>query len=363
MAGPRGAALWIVLGVVTATLGLSAAEPVASACPPGRVSGARGDRLLVGFSAVPPFVTMSTTDSEVRGIAIDLLRALAVREGWRLDLIELSPETLRTRLARCELDLGVLGVPVNVAQAGTLDLSLPYLSTVTTVMVRGDDSRAEPVAGDTRLGRLGHALLRGAIYGLVALVLLALASWLLNLFTGSSGRHALRWRRLDVAVSGPWAGLRWLLRSTTGRVLAIVWVLAGTVLGATAGSTHPLVLGADPLRGLVERASHAEGLLGERIPDGQEVPCAIADARTCFRGFAHGTTAAIAGPREVLCTHATELAIGDAVIRDDLAIPEYLVYLLPPASPLRAQLDLAMLRHHEDLDVEPPDVPCPGDSP
>jgi len=352
-----GAALRIVLGVIA----LACATP-AVACPPGRATGARGDRLVVGFSPAAPFIITSSNDSEVRGIAIDLLRTLAAREGWRLDLVELSPETLRTRLASCELDLGVLGVPVNVELAGGLDLSLPYLSTVTTVIVRDDDPRADPLPGRSGVARIAHALLRGAIYGALALGLLAITSWLLNLFTGSPGSHALRWRRLDVSVSGPWAGLRWLVRSTTGRALATVWVLAGATLGASHGTvTQPLVLGDDPLRGLVERAAHAEGLLGERIPDGVEVPCAIADARTCFRGFAHGTTAAIAGAREVLCTQAVELSIDDAVMRDDLAIPEQLVYLLPPASPLRAHLDLAMLRHHEDLDVEPPDVRCPGE--
>ena len=355
MAGLRIAAL----GVLVLT-----ARAVAAPCPAGRATGARGDRIVVGFTPAPPYVVGHARDSEVDGVAIDLLRTLAAREGWRLDLVELGGETLRSRLAACELDLGVVGVPINAELAGTLDLSLPYLSTVTTVIVHDSDPRAEPAAGHSRADRLGHALLRGAVYGLLALGLLAMASWLLNTFTAAPGSRALRWRRLDAAVSGPWAGLRWLARTTTGRLLVAAWVLVGVMIGATGGAiTHPLALVTDPLRGLVERAAHTEGLLGERIPDGVEVPCATSDARACFRGFANGTTAAIAGPREVLCLQAMELSLDDAVVRDDLAIPEHLVYLMPPASPLRARLDVAMLRRHEEVTVEPPATRCPGDEP
>src|SRR5262245_712427 len=83
-----------------------------AACAEGRATGARGDTLVVGYAEGPPLVT-ETRDGEVRGFAIERLRALAVQEGWRLSFVELSPESLRARLSACLLDIGVFGVAVS----------------------------------------------------------------------------------------------------------------------------------------------------------------------------------------------------------------------------------------------------------
>lgn len=354
----------MVIGLVVAALAVGGG-PAAAACPPGRAAGARGDRLVVGFAAAPPFVIPGGVDSAVRGLAIDPLRAIADAAGWRLQLVELRPETLRARLAACELDLGVLGRPASAELAATADLSLPYLTTVTTAIVKADDSaRAAPAAGHSAGGRLGHVGLRGLGYGLAALGALVLASWLLNTFTGFPGGPPLRWRRLDATVGGPWAAVRWLARSTTGRVLAAAWLAAGIALGATGvlGAGPPPALAGDPLRALVEAAAHREVLIGERYPDGARVRCAAADADDCFHDFADGTLSAIAGPREVLCMHRSALSLDAAILRDDLAIYEQFAYLLPPDSPLRGRLDGALLRQHERVRAASL-VGCPGDPP
>jgi ABC-type amino acid transport substrate-binding protein len=340
-----------------------AAQAEAASCPAGRAGGARGDTLVVGFTAGPPFVITTSNDREVHGYAVDLLRALALQEGWRLSLVELSAPTLRARLAACEIDVGVVGMAVSASLAERFELSQPYFSTVTTVIVKADDdARAAPAAGHGRVGRLAHLVLRGLACGLAALGALAFASWLLNAFTGFPGGAPLRWRRVDATVSGPWAGLRWLARSITGRALAAGWTSAGIALGVTGavGAAAP-VLGDDPVRALVERAAHNEALVGERYPDGAQVSCSADEARACFHGFADGTMSAIAGPREVLCLHARELSLDDAIVRDDLAIPEQFAYVLPPGSPLRAHLDRALLRHHERARVESSIARCPGE--
>ena len=356
---------WMIFALALALAGDASGGVARAACPADRATGATGDALVVGFAAAPPFVVTASNDREVRGLAIDLLRELAAQENWHLELHELSPRTLRTRLAACELDVGVDGAAVSAALAEKLELSQPYLSTGTPVLVKADDGeRSEPAAGHGRVGRLAHLILRGLAYGVAALGALAFASWLLNAFTGFPGGAPLRWRRLDATVSGPWAGLRWLARSITGRVLAAAWIAAGIALGVTGalGAAPPPTLGDDPLRALVERAAHNEALFGERYPDGAQVSCSADEARACFHGFADGTMSAIAGPREVLCLHARELSLDDAIVRDDLAIPEQFAYLLPPGSPLRSHLDLALLRHHERARVEGELVRCPGDA-
>jgi hypothetical protein len=315
-------------------------------------------------------VTVASDERQAHGFAIDLLRTLAAQEGWHLELVELNPETLRARLTACLLDIGVVGVAVSTKLIGLgesdpmLEMSQPYFSTATTAIVLADDPTRSHTAGRSLTVQLAHIAVRGLAYGLLALAVLAAAAWLLNAFTGFPGRRALRWRRLDAAVNGPWAGLRWLVRSRTGRVLCATWIAIGIAAGVTGAiSGAPLSLGDDPLRAMVERAAHADVLYAERLPDHVQVRCEAGEERACFRGFADGTMAAIAGPREVLCMHALALSLDRAILRTDLRIPEQFSYLLPPASPLRARLDLALLRHHEQSHVVDRLVRCPGDSP
>jgi ABC-type amino acid transport substrate-binding protein len=357
-----------VLPVVLAGLLAWGSSGVAHAvCAKGRATGVRGDTVVVGYSPGPPFVT-EKRDGGVEGIAIDLLRTLAEQEGWQLSFVELSPESLRARLAACLLDVGVLGVAVRTslialgsANDPTLEISQPYLSTVTTVIVNEGDVSHAPT-GRSRAGHFLRVAARGLVYGVAALALLAVASWLLNAFTGSM--RSLRLRRIDATVSGPLAGLRWLLRSITGRVLFAVWLVIGIAIGATSaigGTLLDVSDSDDALSALVARAAHDDQLIGERLPDGKAVTCEGGEERACFRGFADGTMSAIAGPREVLCMHALALSLDDTVLRSDLEIPEHFAYLLPPASPLRAHLDLALLRQHERSSVPTRPVRCPGD--
>jgi len=201
------------------------------------------------------------------------------------------------------------------------------------------------------------------IYGAVALGVLAFAAWGLNAAGGFRWTRAVRWRRIDATVSGPWAGLGWLARSTTGRVLIALWLAVGGAIGASGafGSGPPPVLRDDPLAAVVERAAREEVAIGERASDGAQISCAARDAVGCFRGLADGTLSAIAGPREVLCMHALDLSLDDTMLRSDLDIPEQFSYLLPAGSPLRARLDLALLRQHARAPAA--QVRCPDGGP
>jgi hypothetical protein len=343
-----------------------------AACPGGHPRGVAGDPVVVGYVVAPPFVVATPAGHDVQGFAIELLRELATHEQWQLTWVELDEATLKLRLAACEIDLGVVGTAASVglvasgsAAEPVLELSRPYFSSVTTAIVNADDDdHAEPAAGHSPIGRLAHAVLRGLGFGVVALGVLAIASWALNAAGGFSWTRSRSWRRIDAAVSGPLAGLGWLARSVTGRGLIALWLLTGVLIGATGafGAGPPPVLRDDPLKALVERAAREEVAYGERASDGVAVNCAAAVARTCFRGLADGTMAAIAGPRELLCMHAVDLSIDGTVLRGDLDIPEQFSYLLPAASPLRSRLDLALLRQHERLELATP-VRCPGDEP
>lgn len=358
----------VVAVVLAGLLAWMTSERAHAACALDRATGARGDTLVVGYTEGPPLVT-ETRDGEVRGFAVELLRRLATQEGWRLSFIELSPESLRARLSACLLDVGVFGVAISTSLLAPgsgsdpmLEASYPYFSTVTTVIVNEADASHATARG--RVGQVVRVAMHGLAYGLAALALLAAASWLLNAFSGFPGMRSLRLRRLDATVSGPWAGMRWLWRSITGRVLCAVWLVIGIALGVTSAIGGSLldVLDEDPLRAIVEQAAHEDALIGERLPDHAHVRCSGGEERACFRGFADGTMSAIAGPRETLCMHALALSLDEAFLRSDLEIPEQFAYLLPPASPLRARLDLALLRQHERSSVVDRPVRCPGDA-
>lgn len=343
------------------------AGPVGSVraeCPPERARGERGDRLRVGFAPFAPFALPAANDGKVHGLAVETLRAIAAHEGWALEFVELSYDTLLRRVAGCQLDLGIAGVPVSTGLAETVDFTTAYLSTLTTVVVHADDeARAGPTAGHSTGGRITRAGLRGLLWGLVALAALALSSWLLNALSGWRKRHALRWRRADATVSGPLAGLRWLWRSTTGRVLAAVWVAIGIILGGTSTgrAVEPLLFGDDALKDLVAEAARTDALVGEREPDGQKVPCMKGAVADCVHGFASGTLAALAGSREVLCARLSGLALDDVVVRDHLGVPRRYAYFMPHGSPLRTALNRGLLVAQETGQGARP-TRCPGAS-
>jgi ABC-type amino acid transport substrate-binding protein len=266
-------------------------------------------------------------------------------------------------VADCELDVGLLGVPVSTQLAASVDFSRPYFSTSMTAVVHAGDAGRAGRQHPSAVRRIAGAGLRGLVGGALAVGLLALASWMLNAASRRRGTYGLRWRRADAAVNGPLAGLRWLWRSITGRVLAVLWIVVGIMLGATGQSAEavgPLLVGEDALRGLVEKAAHEDTVVGERYPDGEHVDCSREAGAACFRGFADGTLVAVAGPREVLCAHLGDLALDHVVLRDDLAIAEQYAFLLPPASPLRVSLDRALLRLREAGTHRKPSVHCPG---
>jgi ABC-type amino acid transport substrate-binding protein len=331
-------------------------------CPPDSARGERGDRLRVGFAPFAPFALPAASDGKVHGLAVEPLRAIAAREGWTLDFVELSYDTLLRRIAGCQLDLGIAGVPVSTELAGRMDFSTAYLSTLTTVVVHADDAtRAGPNAGRTTGGRIAHAGLRGLLWGLVALAVLAVSSWLLNAANGWRRRHALRWRRADATVSGPLAGLRWLWRSTTGRVLAAIWIAIGIILGSTGTgrAVQPLLFGDGALVELVTEAARTDTIVGEREPDGTKVPCLKGSVNDCLHGFADGALAALAGSREVLCSRLADLALDDVVIRDDLGVPRRYAYFVPHDSPLRTALNRGLLVAQEAGEGARP-TRCPG---
>lgn len=360
---PEGRLRWS-RGVLLAAAAACAPAPAGATCLPDHPHGEAGDRLRVGFVPGPPLVVTGASDGKPHGFAIDVLRALAGREGWQLDLVEVSAATLPARVGACELDVGVAGVPVSAAQARSVDYSLPYLATVTTAIVHGDDESRAGAWAEPRPGRrLAAAVARAAVGALVAVVSLALAAWVFNVSSRVVERR-LRWRRTDAAVAGPWTGLRWLWRSGAGRGLLVVWLVTGGLSGAAGPPgdvARPLSLGQDPVRALVEAAAHTDQIFAERIPDREQVPCAAGAAQACFRGFADRTMAAVAGPREILCAAAEDLAMDGVSLREDVAVPEQFAFLLPPGSPLRVRLNAALLRWAEEQGVRPQVTRCPGD--
>jgi polar amino acid transport system substrate-binding protein len=96
-------------------------------------------KMRVGLGLVPTFATKDPTTGELRGVAMELARALAVRIG--VDLLPVtypSPPSVLEGLKTGAWDLAFLGI--DPARAALVDFSPPYLQVDSTYVVPAGSS-------------------------------------------------------------------------------------------------------------------------------------------------------------------------------------------------------------------------------
>ncbi len=131
-------ALTLVLGIAGG--GIGGQTLYAQQAPDPRVADlVRAGKIRVGLGLVPTFAIKDPVTGELRGIAIDLARALAVRLGVEVLPVEYpSPANVLDGLKVGAWDVGLLGIdPARLAQA---DFSSPYLQVDSTYLVPAGSS-------------------------------------------------------------------------------------------------------------------------------------------------------------------------------------------------------------------------------
>jgi ABC-type amino acid transport substrate-binding protein len=334
---------------------------------PAEQGSAQGPlELVVGYADTPPLAwNADGKPHEPVGLAADVLRLLARRNGWRLKFHPFNADNVVANLAACKLDVGIVSqIPPRLWQRhqDTLDLTMPYFESVAVVALRSDvpdpvDETDPRQAGEARAARPVRpsrasawtaAGVRAAGFGLLATAALVLLVSLVNLRMPSApGRalpHRLRLVALDPALVGVRGATRWLRSARTGRVLVAVWFLSGfgLALAATPAESLPVDAG--------DRATHAAALrrsihdvaaVGLR-PGGNAIDCV--DVVRCLQDLARGDLTALAGDAETLCHHLRAEHMESIRFEHAMMWPREHTFVVPPGGRVRRLLNAALGR-------------------
>jgi polar amino acid transport system substrate-binding protein len=314
---------------------------------------APGHELVVGTRVAPPFA-MRSQDGAWEGISIDLWRHLAEQLHLRYRFVErASVQELLNAVASGEIDLAAAALTVTAERRKAMDFTQPFFWTGLGVAVpRGGVTAWLPV-----LRSLVSLRFLQAILALLATALLVGALiWIferhdnehyggspLRGFVAGAWWSAVAMTQAGAAQHGP--------RSTPGRVLAVIWMVASVITIAVfiAGITSALTT--QRLQGIVRNANDLRGLRVGAVAGTSSVDY-LSEQRLGFRAYptaAAGLRAAEASEIDAFVYDRPLLAwmIREDFPRLDLASVtldrQSYAIALPRASALRGPLDVALL--------------------
>jgi polar amino acid transport system substrate-binding protein len=257
-------ALSLVLGIVVAIIG----EQVhAQQAPDSRVGDlVRAGRVRVGLGLVPTFAIKDPATGELRGVAIELARALSARLGVELVPVGYpSPPSVLDGLRTGAWDVALLGI--DPARAAVVDFSPPYLQVDSTYWVPGGSSIRNVTDADQAGVRI--AVTSKSVEDLVLGRTLKRAE-LLRVDTVSAGFDALRAGNAGVFSAPRPTLLGFSARLPDSRVLEDRYYAVFHAMAVPKGEAGRLAYISDFIEeakssGLVQRAVERAGLRGVQV--------------------------------------------------------------------------------------------------
>lgn len=325
-----------------------------------RVVGPAPLELTVGYVEQPPLAWSGEGDPhEPAGIAADVLRLLAARNGWRLHFTPADPTDVVGKVAACKLDVGI-APPLSPAQEQAVDHTISYFDGVAAVVRRsepvagaraaGDDGTL-PADGSGTAGLWTARVLRALLFGALALGGLMLLVNLVNLRIPRAAGHLparLRLVALDPGVAGARGAWRWLWSARVGRILALVWLTSGIAIAVASTPATSSAVGSAGQAAYVSalRDSRKEFQATGVRPSGRLVPCP--DLERCVEDLTHGDLTALAGDSETICHQVRANRLDGIRFQPNLLWPREHAFLVRPSGPLRRLLDAALARAATD---------------
>jgi polar amino acid transport system substrate-binding protein len=319
----------------------------------GATTEPSGRQLVVGTRVAPPF-SMKNTDGVWEGISIDLWRHVAERLHLRYRIEERgSVQDLVDAVASGQVDVAVAALTVTAARRGVMDFSQPFFETGLGVAV--------PSSGITAWLPVLHTFASFRFLQAV-LTLLSIALFvgaLIWVFERRENEHYSGGTLRGLVAGAWWSAVAMTQagaaqhgpRSTPGRVLAVLWMVASVVTIAVfiAGITSALTT--QRLMGVVRndndlRSVHVGAVAGSSTVD------FLTEQRIAFRPYptaADGLRAAHSGQIDAFVYDRPLLAW---MLQQDfprleltpvtLDIQNY-AFALALDSPIRKALDVALL--------------------
>jgi polar amino acid transport system substrate-binding protein len=120
---------WITLaGLIILSLALSA-------CGGGK------KKITVATDATwPPFESVNEQSKEIEGFDMDLIKAIAEKEGLELDIQNVSWDPLLAGMATCQYDMAISAMTITEERKQQFNFSDPYFAAGQVVTVRADNS-------------------------------------------------------------------------------------------------------------------------------------------------------------------------------------------------------------------------------
>lgn len=88
----------------------------------------------------PPFENMDEATKKPVGFDIDLMNAIAEKNGWTIDWQNVPFDSVLTGLASCQYDIGIAAISISEERKANMDFSNPYYNSGQIVVVRAEDT-------------------------------------------------------------------------------------------------------------------------------------------------------------------------------------------------------------------------------
>ncbi len=309
--------------------------------------------LIVGTKEAPPFA-MKNTDGVWTGISIDLWHEVAGQLKLPYRFAEAaSVDAMLDGVTKGQFDVAIAAISVTAAREQVVDFSTPYFYTGVGVAVPIDRVASWlPVFRSIMSVGFLQAVL--ALLGLA--LLMGVLIWTLerraNEGFGGTIAHGVGsgvWWSTAAMTQRVVAGA--VPSTTAGRVVAVVWMIASIVAVAifTAGLTstlttrrlHGVIASRGDLVslrvGVVRGTSSVETIIRMRIRHSSfETP------QQAFEALREGQIDAFAYDRPILAWRIGQGGTS-AELTDVVLDPQSYAIALPPGSPLRKQINVALL--------------------
>lgn len=311
---------------------------------PACISTAEGteQELRIATKHAPPFA-MQDENGQWKGLSIDLINALAEKQGLRATFVAMNLQDMLEAVAQREVDLAAAALTMTVEREELIDFSHPYYQSGLAIAVREKDSGWE-----YSLGRLfSPAFLR--ILGGLSLLLL-LSGFLVWLFERRQNPGDFG----GGVVEGIWSGFWWAAVTMTtvgygdkapttrpGRMVALVWMFTSLIVisGFTAAITTSLTVGSldsgiqdmDDLYGKkvgTLKASTSSIFLEELALKGTYFP----SVKEAMHALEKGQIDAVLYDEPILRYLVTSGEIHGVRVVERSFKPEYYAFALPPGS-------------------------------
>ncbi len=314
--------------------------------------------LRIAVYDVPPYGYVDT-DGSISGVSVDLWRRVAEQMEWTFKLIPVSDmETILAGLEQGRFDAAIGAITITPERSARVDFSYPAHRSGVAIALRKE---AGPLFALTSYGAALSELSPLILIILTMLILIGLAMWIIERRVHAAGQAP------ESAVVTLRDGLYWAVvtmttvgygdktpKTTSGRVVAILWMLGSVVLVSLLSTslvsrltaerveTHDIAASID-LRGK-KLAAVAQSSGAEYLDELHLQYAKYKDLPDALDSLASGKSNAVVNSVGALQYFVAKRYARVLEMPQGLLAPAYMAVAFPEHSPLKKPIDRALIK-------------------